>query len=359
MNILFISRAFPPVVGGIENQNFALSVWLKRFASITTVANRHGKMMLPFFFPLATFRALFSASQYDVILLGDGVLAVVGFVIKKFCPHKTVVSIVHGLDLTYSNNLYQTWWVQRFLPSLDGLIAVSEETRLVALAKNIPEENITVIPNGVEPDTLRKKYSRTDLEKFLGKDLSHSQVLLTAGRLTKRKGAVWFIENVLPQLSSSTLYLLAGSGSEEENIRTAIKKTHTEEQVLLLGRVTNTERNLLLNTVDIFIQPNIRVPGDMEGFGIAAIEATACGRPVIASNLEGLKDAIKHNESGLLIEPGDAKAFTAAINYLIANEQERLLLGEKALHYTETHYHWNIMARLYVEALEIFHKKEK
>ncbi|MEI8096709.1 MAG: glycosyltransferase family 4 protein [Candidatus Moraniibacteriota bacterium] len=358
MKILFISRAYPPVTGGIENQNHALSVWLKKFADVTTVANHYGKKALPLFLPYVTLRTLFTASRFDVILLGDGVLAFVGFVVKLVYPKKTIVSVIHGLDLTYQNAFYQQLWVHCFLPSLDGLIAVSKETRNVALTKNIPEQKVIVISNGVDPQALRKEYEREHLEKFLGVDLSEKQVLLTTGRLAKRKGAAWFIREVLPLLPQSVLYVLAGAGPEEENIKSAIKDTRTENQVKLLGRVSDNDRNLLINTADIFVQPNIHVPGDMEGFGIAVIEATACGRPVIASNLEGLKDAISHNESGILVEPNNPIAFKEAITDLLTDTEKRQALGKRALFYTETHYHWNIIARLYVEALEAFNKKQ-
>lgn len=359
MNILFISRAYPPVIGGIENQNYALSVWLKRSASITTIANHYGKVALPIFLPYAILRTLFNVSRYDVVLLGDGVLAVVGFFIKLFYPKKTVVSVVHGLDLTYKNNFYQTFWMKCFLPSLDGLIAVSKETRATAITKNIPEEKIVVIPNGIETEAFQGEYAREDLEKLLSIDLSNKQVLLTAGRLTKRKGAAWFIREVLPRLPEAVLYVLAGAGSEKNNIQTAIKEVHKETQVKMLGRVTDADRNLLLNTVDIFVQPNIHVPGDMEGFGIAVIEAAACRRPIVASNLEGLKDALCHNENGILVEPENPQAFIEAILPLIADEKKRHDLGQRAKLYTETHYHWNIVARLYKEVLETFVKKTK
>lgn len=359
MNILFISRAYPPVTGGIENQNYELSVWLARFASVTTLANHHGKKALPVFLPYIIVRTLLTAHRYDIVLLGDGVLSIVGFFLKACYPKKAAVSIVHGLDLTYRNSFYQALWVKHFLPSLDGLIAVSRETRATAIAKNIPEEKIVVIPNGIEPGALQGRYERKDLEKLLGEDLADKQVLLTTGRLVKRKGAEWFIRAVLPQLPVSVIYVLAGAGAEEENIRTALRETSAEGRVRILGRVSDADRNLLLNTADIFIQPNIRVPGDMEGFGIAVIEATACKRPVIASNLEGLKDALCQNESGILVEPENAGAFEEAILRLINNEDERRALGERALHYTETHYHWNIIARLYVEALGTFIKKAK
>lgn len=357
MNILFISRAYPPVMGGIESQNYALSVWLKRSSSVTTLANHHGKRALPIFLPYSIFRALFIVSRYDIVLLGDGVLAIVGFFVKLFYPKKTVVSVIHGLDLTYRNSFYQTFWVRCFLPSLDGLIAVSKETRAIAITKNIPEEKIVVIPNGVETEAFQGDYTREDLEKLLSEELAHKHVLLTTGRLAKRKGAAWFIREVLPLLPETVVYVLAGAGPEEKNIRAAIQEVHKENQVKMLGRVTDADRNLLLNTADIFIQPNIHVQGDMEGFGIAVIEAAACRRPIVASNLEGLKDAICHNENGLLVESENAGAFKEAILSLTLDEKKRHDLGERAQRFTETHYHWNIIARLYMEALRAFMRK--
>ena len=359
MKILFVSRAYPPVIGGIENQNYALSIWLQRYAIVKTLANRYGKKMIPLFFPYVTIRVLFMMRSFDVLFLGDGVLAIVGFIVKLCYPHKTVVSVVHGLDLTYRNNFYQTFWVRCFLPSLDGIIAVSQETKNTAVIKKIPEEKVTVIANGVETEALQGHYERKDLEKLLGVSLEDRYVLLTTGRLAKRKGAVWFIRNVLQKLPNNTLYVLAGAGPEEENIYAAIKETGLAARVIMLGRVSDHDRDLLLNTADIFVQPNIRVPGDMEGFGIAVIEATACQRPVVASNLEGLKDAICHNENGILVTPEDSQAFVTALTRLLHDNHERLALGERAKAYTETHYHWKVIARRYVVALEAAAKSVK
>lgn len=359
MKILFLSRAYPPVTGGIENQNYALSVWLKRFVSVDTIANRYGKKALFFFLPYATLRALFSVHRYDVVLLGDGVLAIVGGIIKLLYPKKPVVAILHGLDILYQNPVYQYFWVRRFIPALDGLITVSQETRATAINNNIPAERILVIQNGVNTEALQGNYTRNDLTALLGVDTTDTYILLTTGRLAKRKGAAWFIRKVLPFLPKNTLYVLAGSGPEKANIEVAIRESQTQGQVKLLGHVTDATRNLLLNTADIFIQPNIRVPGDMEGFGIAVIEATACGRPVVAADLEGLRDAICPNENGILVEPENPEAFQKAILSLMENANERQSFGERARQYTERTYHWNVIARLYIEALNTFIRKVK
>jgi glycosyltransferase involved in cell wall biosynthesis len=74
----------------------------------------------------------------------------------------------------------------------------------------------------------------------------------------------------------------------------------------------------------MFIMPNITVPGDVEGFGIVAIEAGSCGLPVIASNLQGIRDAVLDGQSGILVEERNANAYMTAIqNMQLDREQIR------------------------------------
>jgi glycosyltransferase involved in cell wall biosynthesis len=351
MKVLFVSRAYPPVSGGIENQNHALHAWLARHTPVTLIANRRGKRALPWFLPYATFKACVALRRHDVLLLGDGVLAVTGFLAKLLYPKKAVVSVVHGLDITYANFLYRGLWVRRFLRALDGLIAVSRATRENAIEQGIAADKVTVIPNGIDPQALGGTYSRGDLERLLGEPLDGKFVLLTTGRLVKRKGAEWFIRSVLPLLRPSVLYVLAGAGPEEASIRNAVKALGFEQRVRLLGHVSDRERDILLHTAEVFVQPNIRVPGDMEGFGIAVVEAAACARPVVAANIEGLKDAIRHQENGLLIEAENADAFRAAITGLLDEEGARKALGARAREFTLAHYHWDAVSRRYEDFL--------
>lgn len=353
MKVLFISRAYPPVTGGIENQNHALYAWLSRHTPVALIANRHGKKALPAFLPYATLKALFALRRHDVLLLGDGVLGMTGFFAKLFYPKKTVISVVHGLDLTYRSFIYRFLWVRTFLRALDGFIAVSRETRERAIEQGIPAEKVVVIPNGIDPGAFDGTYSRSQLEQLLQEPLAGKFALLTIGRLVKRKGVEWFIRSVLPLLPSSVIYVLAGAGPEEANIKTAVKELRLEQRVRLLGQVSDRDRDILLHTAEIFVQPNISVPGDMEGFGLAVIEAAACARPVVAANIEGLKDAIRDAQNGLLLEAENAEAFRDAIVRLLYDEAARLALGARAREFTAAHYHWNVVSRRYKEALEM------
>lgn len=351
MRILFISRAYPPILGGIENQNHALSVWLARKAEVTTIANKRGKRFLPVFLPYAALTALFLAPRYDVVLLGDGVLGCVGWLIKRVFPGKRVVSVVHGLDMSYGSHVYQQWWVRTFLPSLDLLIAVSAATRNLGVRHGIPEEKFAVIPNGIEPPDDRTVFSPEDLGTFLGEPIADRIVLLTVGRLARRKGVAWFIRNVLPLLPDRTLYLVAGSGPEEEHIRQAMAESGMTDRVRLLGRISDRDRLILLRTAHLFIQPNIPVRHDIEGFGIALIEASAEGLPVVASRLEGLEEAIADGKNGRLAEPENPESFRDAILSFVEDDAARVAFGRRSAAYTREHFHWSVISGRYMDTL--------
>ncbi len=352
LRILFISRAYPPVVGGIENQNYALSVWLKKHGEITTIANRFGKKFLPIFLPYALFRALVCAGRFDAILLGDGVLSIVGWAVKLFYTKKAVISVVHGLDITYPFFLYQLLWVRVFLPKLDRLIAVGNETIRIGVAHGIPRDRFEFIPNGIDPKAhFHPEFTKKDLEGIIGEDTRKRLVILTSGRLARRKGVAWFIRNVLPALPKETLYVVAGDGADRDNIKTAIEETRLYERVKLLGYVSDRARDILMNTGDIFVQPNIRVPNDMEGFGISILEAASSGIPVVASRLEGIADAIKDGENGLLAEPENAEEWIRTVRKLCDDESARKHLGEKARHYNAAHFDWKTISERYEKVI--------
>jgi phosphatidylinositol alpha-1,6-mannosyltransferase len=350
MKILFISHAYPPTVGGVENQNYELSVWLSKIADVKIIANGKGKKFLPIFMPYALFKSIFLMPRYDVVLLGNALLAHMGWILKIIF-RKPVIAVVHGLDLTFKNWIYQTFWVGFFIKKLDKLIAVGNETVRVAEEKGIAKEKLVFIPNGVDIEKYGGNFSRSDLENLLNEKLDNKRIILTSGRLAKRKGVAWFIQNVMPKLPENVLYVVAGNGPDKENIATAIKKNNLSARVKTLGYVTDPVRDMLFHTCDIFVQPNIKIRGDMEGFGISVIEAAYCKIPVVASSLEGLKDAIKDGQNGFSVESGNANAWIAKINELLSDDGFRKEFGEKAARYVKENYSWEIIAKRYLEEI--------
>lgn len=355
MRVLFVSRAFPPVLGGIEQQNADLARFLGAECELTLIANRRGKRFLPIFYPWAIIRTLILLPRHDVLLLGDGVLAVLGAIAKFFYPKKAVVSVLHGLDITYRSAVYQRLWVHGAFRSLDGAIAVSHATKDEAVQRGFDESRIFVIPNGIEAARFSYPKDQRALSTLLGFDTTDAVILLTIGRLVRRKGAAWFIRNVLPLLPPEFHYAVAGAGPEETAIREAIAETGAEPRVHSLGRVSDRDKETLLGSSDVFVQPNIPVVGDMEGFGIAVIEASAAGLPVVASRLEGLADAVSDGENGTLVTPEDAPAFAAAIQTL-RDPSARKSACERGRAFTSAHFDWGVIAGRYRELLQDFVK---
>ncbi len=347
MKILFISRAYPPVIGGIEKQNYDLYRWLSRNNEVVLIANTKGKAMLPFFVPFAFLKALFIIPQVEIIVLGDGVLSILGYFLKFFTS-RPVVCIVHGLDITYSNRLYQNLWLKIFLKKIDRRIAVGNETIRQGVMRGIPATKFDFVPNGVEVPRSLPKYSRNDLEELIGRKLP-GKVLLTVGRLIKRKGITWFIDSVMPLLPSDTFYIIAGDGPHREEIINAINANYLQDRVIYLGRITDEKKEILYCTADLFIQPNIRVEGDMEGFGLVVLEAASYGLPVIASDLEGLKDAIKDGKNGILVQENNTKLYIAKIEQMLQNEEQRKQFGIQAREYVANHFDSDKIAARYMK----------
>ena len=337
------------MIGGIEQQNQSIATALASCCKIDIIVNRRGKRWLPLFLPYVAIRSLLVAHRYDVVLLGDGVLAIIGAILKSITA-KPVLCIVHGLDLTFPSQIYQRLWVSRFLPRLDHLIAVGNATIRQGTARGIPADKFTFVPNGVDVTPALTTCDRGRLEQRLPLPIP-DRLLLTLGRLVKRKGVAWFIENVLPKLDRDIVYLVAGNGPEQENIAAVIKRLRLDNRVVMLGEVSEEERELLFACADLFVQPNIPVRGDVEGFGLVVLEAAERELPVLAADIEGLQDAIKDGENGWLVPAGDAAAWRDRIRELLDKPDDLRRAGRLARTYVHQHHTWDLIAARYAELL--------
>ena len=351
--ILFISRAFPPIIGGIEKQNAEIHKHLSKIADVTLVANRHGKRFLPFFLPYAIAYTLWKARRYDVVLLGDGVLAIVAWALNFFNPRPLLFCILHGLDITFPRQIYQKWWVKRFLPRVDILLPVSQQTASEAVNRGLSKDRCQIIPNGVNPDEFNQKYDTCQIHRLLGREVGDQHIILTVGRLIERKGVHWFVENVLPKLNENISYVIAGDGPMRRTIERIIEQKELRSRVFLLGEVSDADLHMLYAAADIFIQPNIPIEGDMEGFGLVVLEAGASGLPVLASRLEGLIEAISDGNNGELLTPCSAEEYIEHIHNLLQDKDNRYAKGRKAMVYIRKNFTWDVIAEQY---LRIFNK---
>ncbi len=336
MRVLFITRKYPPQVGGMEQFSYGL---IKNFPEQKkTIILDKSQHNLWWWLPYAALLGIIKGWTVDLIHLGDVVLTPVGRVIKFFTG-KPVVVTAHGLDVIYSGQLFQKLNLPA-LRKMDKVICVSRQTVQECLKRGVEEKKIVVIPNGIDVNKFRLQPATSNLQP-------RQKTIITVGRLVKRKGVNWFVRKVMPNLPGVE-YLIIGSGPEAERIVQSIKEFNLADRVKMLGKVSDADLKKYYNAADLFVMPNIKVEGDREGFGIVLLEAASVGLPVVASNLEGIKDAIQTGRNGWLVEWGNAQSFLQKINELL-NYPQISELRQQIQEYTINHYSWNEIAQRYLE----------
>jgi glycosyltransferase involved in cell wall biosynthesis len=365
MKILFISHSYPPIHGGVESQNYNLAESLKKICEVKIIANGKGKKWLPIFLPAAFFKIISQMGRYDACLLGNGVLAPLGAFSKIFYRKKKFFCIVHGLDITFGSKkgVLPRIYNQINIPSLrklSKLLMVGNATVEKAVEAGIDREHCVFVPNGVNVEDFFEKHAREELSKIIGEDIQGKKIILRLARFVPHKGTSWFIKNVMPKLADNVMMVAAGgrvpektAGDRDDFLKCqkAIEENSLEKRVKLIPNISQENLKILLNTVDLVVSPNVRTEGSMEGFGINVIEAGACGRVVVASAIEGLKDAIKDGQNGFLIESGNTDGYVKKITELLSDDVFRKEFGEKARQYTIEHYSWNIIAKRYYDIM--------
>lgn len=203
------------------------------------------------------------------------------------------------------------YWIEKisvFLP--DKIISVSEHTTRNLEKMLGRKQGITTIPNGLDFAGIKNvspAEKRSDLI-FVGRLLSHKNVDVLLR-------AVSIVEETRPHIS----LVVIGDGPEKINLIDLAKRLKIEHNVSFLGFLENHNEVLALMCASrVFVSPSVR-----EGFGITAIEANACGLPVITINHENnaARDLIVNNESGLLIDL-DARQLAGAIDNLLNFRKE-------------------------------------
>ena len=202
---------------------------------------------------------------------------------------------------------------------------------------------IEVIPCGTDINNFRltsKANARATLK--LG---SHENVVLYVGRFDERKGIETLVRAIAllkeQNLRNLKLVIVGGSsanmpdGEERNRIEKIVDELGLRESTLFAGRIGHDTLPLYYTAADVCV-----IPSHYEPFGLVAIEAMACGVPVIASNVGGLKFTIIPEETGLLVEPKDVEAFASGIHRILFDELWVRKMRKQALANVNERFSW-------------------
>jgi phosphatidylinositol alpha-1,6-mannosyltransferase len=330
--ILIITRNFPPLVGGMERLVFNIYKQLRTHFDCDIVGPTGSGVVLQngqkawecrpspvsVFIVTALLKSFWATArnEYQVCIAGSGVTALIAVIISRLRGIHSI-TFIHGLDLIANNRIYQKIFVP-FIKYSDIVVANSHNTAWLAEKVGVPGNKITILHPGVDmPEEKRGHRNFRESHNLQGKSL-----LLSVGRLIPRKGLAEFIRYSLPAVvrqHNNTAFVIIGSEPEDaldrggqvlKDIKAAIAETGLEQHVILVGQVEEPVLQAAYREADLFIFPLRGMPGDVEGFGMVAVEAAAFGLPTIAFSEGGVSDAVKQGESGFLVAPGDYDAFS-------------------------------------------------
>jgi len=375
MKVLFLSWNFPPVLGGIEYVVEHLYKGLKKFGHNVSAITSHSdspegdsqvyrckKSGLKSYVLYSLFASLKFClrERPDIILCGSIVTAPAAFVSSLFLRIPYVV-LMHGSDILYGGRIYQLC-VRFLVKRASRLTANSENTKRLLIEAGCKAEKIDVIYPGVCAELYEKEPAigcEEIFEKIRGK-----KVILSVGRLIKRKGVLEFVENVMPELIKrypEVAYLVVGEDATKslahkdrlkDKIQTKINELNLGKNVFLLGKVSNNDLTKLYYHCDIFTLPCLDVPGDVEGFGIVFSEAALGGAASLATKIGGIPEAVLDGKTGLLVDVGDYSAMIDAAENLLQDESLRASLASAGAERAKKELSWPVITAKYAQSME-------
>lgn len=323
-----MTRNFPPLLGGMERLNQHLlqslaQVWRTSLCGpsgascFTSVADEIREVDVA---PLSSFlvKSWWRSWRMAVnhrprwIVAGSGLMAPAAWLAARRSGARSAVYL-HGLDIIAPSLIYRLFWLP-FIRRCDVVFVNSRATRDLAEAAGVPPGRITVVNPGTDVparDPQRAKLFRDSL------GLGDVPLMLSVGRLTQRKGLAEFVTRALPAIVAAqpgaVLIVIGdeakdalhgGSGGEKERVMQMAQKAGVENHVRFLGRCSEDELHAAYEASDVHVFPVLSLPGDVEGFGMVALEAAAHGLPSVAFDVGGVSDAIEPGMTGALVSPG-------------------------------------------------------
>lgn len=355
MKTLLITEEFPPFNGGIANYYGNLVNFWPLGESLDVLHNNRGELRRPgrhlsWWPAFSALKQKIRLSKIDYLLVGQILPYGTVVYLLSFFNRKPYAVFLHGLDLSMAVARWRKKLLGRLiLKRADKIICANSYVR--SLVKEYypfldTETDKTAVVNPgitsgapyVRPETL------TELRRVHG--LDGKIVLLTVGRLVKRKGVdqvIRALENMSDDQADKLVYFVAGAGPEEKNLKKLVPKSW-RDKIRFLEEINDREKWEMYQLCDIFIMPARNINGDYEGFGISYLEANICGKPVIAGRSGGVSDAVEDGLNGLMVDPEDSAEIAQAIIRLAGDEQLRLVLGEQGRKRAAEQFNWEKLA---------------
>ena len=261
---------------------------------------------------------------------------------------KRTVSLTHGHEVWWAKVFPFNLLLRRIGSTVDVLTYLGEFTQSAiskALTINARSAMVKIAP-GIDTEHFVPT-DATTLRRSLG--LEDKKVIVSVGRLVHRKGQDYLIHSmplILNQVPNAHL-LLVGQGPYLDHLQKLAKEHGLENSVTFIGRIDYKDLPMYLCVGDIFAMPSrSRLMGlEVEGLGIVYLEASSCGLPVLAGESGGAPDAVKHNETGLVVNGTEEKQIASAAVNMLINTDSSQKMGLAGRQWIIDNWRWQIWSK--------------
>lgn len=254
------------------------------------------------------------------------------------------ITTLHGTDITLMGLEPSFMPLVKFsIEESDGVTAVSRFLKEKTLTNFNIEKDIEVIYNFIDINKYRpmdgsefRKHIAPDGEKVL----VHTSNFRAVKRVTDTIRILDIVNKQIP-----TRLLLVGDGPERSECERLARELNLQKEVIFLGKQDALPE--ILNAADIFLMPS-----QSESFGLSALEAMACGLPVVSSSVGGLPELILHNETGYIAEIGDVERMAKYVLDLLTNEKKYKTFSTNSRNRAVQHFDKELIVPKYIEYYE-------
>jgi len=267
---------------------------------------------------------------------------------KKFLRKRSVL-LIPGTWIfeppTLKNRIFK-WIFLKAVNAADVLIFYTP-LMLPELCKHFPVFNnfrgkITYIHNGVNIERFNLSVPDVNILSRYSIPLN-KKIILFVGRVSSRKGVIDLVKafSIVKNNIDEVMLLIVGKEDAKygEKVKKVIQELDIADSTLLLGPIPNKEVVEILKKCDLFVYPSV----GGEGIPRAIIEAMACGKPIVATNIAGIPEVVRNGETGFLVKVGDYQSLAQHIINILRNEELAKTLGNNARKLVEGEFSYEVV----------------
>ncbi|WP_292383912.1 glycosyltransferase family 4 protein [Methanoculleus sp. UBA430] len=385
LNICILSVDFLPNVGGIAAHVYELARALRALGNDITIVTFRDSLFAP---GEETIDGLHVVRVYlprNTVLLYPAFALFEYFSVRRIIKRKKI-------DLLHSHYVFPDGFVSRLQPGVPGIATEHtsgfldrlEQGRMLGLYRwvysrmdqiitpsdelagavgslGVPRQKITFVSNGVDTDKFSPEVPPRDLRQqyALAPD---TRIVLCPRRLEPKNGVRYLVEAVpavLRQCPEARFFVVGGSYPDQlALLRKRARELGIEDQIIFAGSVPNAEMPSWYTAADVVVLPSLK-----EATSIAGLEAMACGRPLVGTNVGGIPHLVTDGKTGLLVEPRDPDGLAGALARLLTDDAARREMGVAARKKAVDRFSWARIAGtvegIYTRTLENVENRER